>query len=261
MQHKLRQFVSHRLFQLTILLLIVFNAVILGLETSKPIMERYGTFIHQSNNIILGIFTIEIVLRLLAFGGNFFKKGLNWFDFVIVATSIVAENTTLAALRAFRLFRLFRLFSVVPDLQVITISIGRAIPGIGSITFMILILFYVYSLLGIKFFGEAFPHFFGSLGKSAFSLFQIMTLESWSMAIVRPIMEVYPHAWIFFVSYLIISSFTMLNLFVALIVHVMDRTGNEISRKVSDQQEIDIQKEVVELRKEIRAIRTLLEKR
>ena len=117
--------------------------------------------------------------------------------------------------------RILRLVSIVPQMRTVVGALFRALPGMGSIVAVLLLVYYVAAVMATKLFGAAFPDWFGSIGASMFSLFQIMTLESWSMGIVRPVMDVYPQAWLFFVPFIVVTSFTVLNLFIALIVNSM----------------------------------------
>ena len=171
---------------------ILFNAVILGLETSTMVMARFGTFIGILDRICLAIFVVELVLKLLAYRFRFFRDGWNIFDFAIVAVSLVPAAQSLSVLRSLRILRILRVVSVAPRLRRVVEGFITALPGMASVFLLMGIIFYIGSVISTKLFGADFPQWFGSLGQSAYSLFQIMTLESWSMGIVRPVMEVYP---------------------------------------------------------------------
>ncbi|MDZ7789535.1 MAG: ion transporter [Xanthomonadales bacterium] len=201
-----------------IIALIIVNAAILGLETSQAVMARFGDVLVALNTAILGAFIIEIGLKLVAFGPRFFKSGWNVFDFLVVGISLVPTAGPLEILRALRVLRVLRLLSQVPKLRVIIESLLRALPGMGWTALLLLLVFYVFAVMGTMMFGERFPEYWGNLGMSLFSLFQIMTLESWSSGIARPMMEAMPWAWAFFVPFILVSSFMVLNLFIAIIV-------------------------------------------
>ena len=210
------------LFQNTILGVILFNAVILGLETVEPLMARAGGLITGLDKLCLAIFVVEIVAKLYARGiTGFFRRGWNIFDFVIVGISLVPTTQGLSVLRALRILRLLRVVSVAPSLRRVVEGLVTALPGMGSVFLLMGMIFYIGSVMATKLFGDAFPQWFGDLGRSAYSLFQIMTLESWSMGIVRPVMEVYPHAWVFFVPFIMVTTFAVVNLLVGLIVNSM----------------------------------------
>ncbi|MGY6630681.1 MAG: ion transporter [Wenzhouxiangella sp.] len=198
--------------------LIVINAIILGLETSDRLVAAAGPALSFINGLILAVFVVEILLKLLAFGPRFFRSGWNIFDFLIVSISLMPATGPLEILRALRILRVLRLLSQVPKLRVIIESLMRALPGMGWTALLLLLVFYVFAVMGTMLFGEEFPEYWGNLALSLFSLFQIMTLESWSSGVARPMMEVYPWIWVYFVPFILVSSFMVLNLFIAIIV-------------------------------------------
>ena len=224
-----------------IITLIIINAVILGLETSPLVMGGIGPFLLWSNSIILGVFVVEILLKLVAFGPRFFRSGWNIFDFLIVSISLIPATGPLEILRALRILRVLRLLSQVPRLRVIIESLLRALPGIGWTALLLVMVFYVFAVMGTKLFAEDFPEYWGNLGLSLFSLFQIMTLESWSSGVARPMMETYPWIWLYFVPFILVSSFMVLNLFIAIIVTATQSIH-------ADEEELQRQELLTELR-------------
>ncbi|MEE4329523.1 MAG: ion transporter [Wenzhouxiangella sp.] len=198
--------------------LILINSVILGMETSPAIMDAIGPALKALNAAILAVFVVEILLKLIAFGPRFFRSGWNIFDFLIVGISLVPASGPLEILRALRILRILRLLSQVPKLRVIIESLLRALPGMGWTALLLMLVFYIFAVMGTMLFGEQFPDLWGNLALSLFSLFQIMTLESWSSGVARPMMEVYPLVWVYFVPFILVSSFMVLNLFIAIIV-------------------------------------------
>ena len=213
---------------------ILFNAVILGLETSAMVMARVGTFIGILDRICLAIFVVELALKLLAYRFRFFRDGWNIFDFAIVAVSLVPAAQSLSVLRSLRILRILRVVSVAPRLRRVVEGFITALPGMASVFLLMGIIFYIGSVISTKLFGADFPQWFGSLGQSAYSLFQIMTLESWSMGIVRPVMEVYPYAWVFFVPFIMVTTFAVVNLLVGLIVNSMQDAHSEEADQKTD---------------------------
>jgi voltage-gated sodium channel len=205
---------------------ILFNAVILGLETSEMVMARFGTFIGILDRICLAIFVVELALKLLAYRFRFFRDGWNIFDFAIVAVSLVPSAQSLSVLRSLRILRILRVVSVAPRLRRVVEGFITALPGMASVFLLMGIIFYIGSVISTKLFGADFPQWFGSLGQSAYSLFQIMTLESWSMGIVRPVMEVYP--------YIMVTTFAVVNLLVGLIVNSMQDAHSEEADQKTD---------------------------
>jgi voltage-gated sodium channel len=217
-RHRLAGWVEGRGFTRFIIGLIIVNAIILGLETSSQAMEAFGPVLVAINGLILAVFVIEILLKLAAFGPGFFRSGWNVFDFLIVAIALVPASGPLEILRALRILRVLRLLSQIPKLRAIIESLLRALPGMGWTALLLLLVFYIFAVMGTKLFAEEFPEYWGNLGVSLFSLFQIMTLESWSSGVARPMMETYPLIWIYFVPFILVSSFMVLNLFIAIIV-------------------------------------------
>ena len=204
-----------------IIALIVANAITLGLETSDAVMARAGGPLRAFEVFVLTVFTAEIALKLVAFGPRFFRSGWNVMDFLVVAISLVPAAGPLSILRSLRILRVLRLLSTVARLRQLTESLLSAIPSIGWITFMLGLVFYVFAVIGTELFGGRFPDWFGNVGASMYTLFQVMTLESWSMGIARPVMEAFPFAWLYFVPFILISAFTILNLFIGIIVNSM----------------------------------------
>lgn len=217
----LARWVESSRIQYLVVGLIFLNAVILGLETFPGLMDRYGTVLKAMDSICLGLFTVELVLKMVAYRGLFWKSGWNWFDFIVVFIALTPNSGPFAALRTLRVLRVFRLLTAIPSLQKVVAAFLHAIPGLGGVIAVMTIFFFTTGVLATHLFGEAFPQWFGNLGLSLYSLFQIMTLESWSMGIVRPVMEVFPYAWTFFVPFIIIATFTILNLFIGIIVSTM----------------------------------------
>jgi len=218
----------------TIITIIGLNAVLLGMETSDSLMAQWGPLILALDKACLAIFVIELAVKLFAFGGRFFKSGWNVFDLLIVGSALVPAGQGLSVLRALRILRVLRVISVAPRLRRVVEGFVTALPGMGSVFLLMALIFYIGSVMATKLFGDAFPEWFGTLGLSAYSLFQIMTLESWSMGIVRPVMEVFPYAWVFFVPFIMITTFAVVNLLVGLIVNSMQDAHAEETNAATD---------------------------
>lgn len=218
---KLAEWIESPAIQMLIIGVIVLNSLILGLETSSAIMERHGSFLVLVDKVCLAIFVVELSIKLYAYRLTFWRSGWNVFDFVVVAIALTPNIGPWSILRSLRILRVFRLLTMVPQLRKVVAAFIHSIPGLAGVIMVMAIFFYTSAVLATNLFGEAFPEWFGSLGKSLFSLFQIMTLESWSMGIVRPVMDIYPWAWAFFVPFIIIATFTILNLFIGIIVSTM----------------------------------------
>lgn len=219
-------------FNKFIIYVIIFNAVILGIQTSKSLDSGILSLLDWLDTLCLSIFVIEILLKLFVHRSAFFKSGWNNFDFIIVAIALIPASGDLAVLRALRILRLLRLISVVPSMRRVISAMLLAIPGVFSIAGLLVIFFYIGAVMSTNLFGEAFPEWFGSLSASTYTLFQVMTLESWSMGIVRPVMEVYPYAWLFFIPFILVTTFTVLNLFIGIILDAMNSVKDEENHTV-----------------------------
>ncbi len=224
---KVRAFVEMDKVGNAILAIIIFNAIMLGLSTSENVMSATGGFISVLDDIVLAIFVIELLLKFYAYGWRFFTSAWNIFDLVVVGLGLLPDRQGLSALRGLRVIRAMRLLSVIPQMRAVVQALLDALPGMGAVIIMISIVFYVFGVMATLMYGPSFDVWFGTLGRSLYSLFQIMTLESWSMGIVRPVMETYPAAWAFFVPFIIITAFSVLNLFIGLLVNTMQSAVEE----------------------------------
>jgi voltage-gated sodium channel len=213
---------------------ILFNAVILGFETSPFVMVKAGSVVEFIDRACLAVFVVELVMKLIAYRLRFSRGGWNIFDFVIIGVSLVPAAQGLSVLRSLRILRILREVSVAPRLRRVVEGFITALPGMASVFLLMGIIFYIGSVMATKLFGADFPEWFGTLGLSAYSLFQIMTLESWSMGIVRPVMEAYPYAWMFFVPFIMVTTFAVVNLLVGLIVNSMQDAHSEEADQKTD---------------------------
>ena len=213
--------------QLGITALILLNAVVLGLETSPALWAKHGDWLAVVDGVCLGAFVLELAVKLVAYRGLFWRNGWNWFDTLVVGIALVPGAGAWSVLRSLRVLRVLRLLTVVPQLRKVVNAFLHAIPGLAGVIAVMGIFFYTAGVLATTLFGKAHPQWFGSLGESLYTLFQVMTLESWSMGIVRPVMESHPWAWAFFVPFIVIATFTILNLFIGIIVSTMQELAGK----------------------------------
>ena len=221
----LSRLVHSKWFEGFIFTVIILNAIVLGLETYGSIVDRYGDTLYLLNEIFLGIFIVEILLRIGAYGSrpwNYFRSGWNVFDFVAVFAVFipgVRENATL--LRLVRLLRVVRVVSVLPDLRVLISGMLRAIPPIASMAALTLLLIFIYGMIGWKIFGEEIPERWGDIGEAMLTLFTVLTLEGWNEILFAG-QEVTQFAWVFFVSFVLIASFLLINILIAIIINSVE---------------------------------------
>jgi len=262
---RLRDFIEHSRVQRAIIALILVNAVLLGLETWPPAMAAAGTAITLADKVILSIFVVEIAIRLYVHRLAFWRDPWSVFDFSVIAIALVPASGQFAVLRALRVLRVLRLLTIVPSMRRVVGALLSAIPGLGSIALVLAILYYVCTVIATNLFAANYPEWFGHIGRSLYTLFQIMTLESWSMGIVRPVMESHPYAWAFFIPFILIATFTMLNLFIAVIVNAMqsynDAEHGSVAEAVDNSRqhiEADLHAEFARLHAEIRSLKEMV---
>jgi len=265
LRERARWFIEHPRIQGLVIALILINAVLLGLETWPAAMADYGALILGLDQAILSVFVVEIALRLYVHRAAFWRDPWSLFDFAVVAIALVPATGQLAVLRALRVLRVLRLLTMVPSMRRVVGALLAAIPGLGSIALVLLIIYYVFAVIATNLFAASHPEWFGDIGRSLYTLFQIMTLESWSMGISRPVMEQFPYAWAFFIPFILVATFTMLNLFIAIIVNAMQSYSEAEHQETVQALEVtrrhiqtDVCDQVKELKEEIRELRTLL---
>lgn len=251
MRDSLKSLLASRRWEQFIVTVIVINAITLGLETVPEVMARFGTGLLALDTLILTIFVVEIAVRLYAHRLRFFADPWSVFDFTIVAIALVPSTGAFSVLRSLRILRVLRLISVVPSLRKVIGGLVASLPGLASIIVLLALVFYVFAVMATKLYGATFPEWFGSIGASLYSLFQIMTLESWSMGIVRPVMDVHPYAWAFFVPFIVCTAFAVLNLFIGVIVSAMQ----EEHESAADDSRAKMLSETAILLTEVRALR------
>lgn len=251
---RVRHLVEMEAFQRFIVVVIIINAITLGLETSPAVMSVAGDWLHLLDRIALIIFVIELGLKLYAYGRSFFRSGWNIFDLTIIGIALLPTAGSLGVLRALRILRVGRLFSAVPSMRLIIEALVGAIPGMGSIILVLMLIFYICAVLATRLFGEAFPDQFGNLPITALTLFQLMTLDGWNGDIVRPVMEVHPWAWVFFIPFIVITAFAVLNLFIGVLLNNIESHQEEraVARDEALHQLVaDLTNEVRGLREEL----------
>jgi voltage-gated sodium channel len=232
---RLAEFVESARVEHFIVAVIIVNAIVLGLETSKEAMATHGPLLIAIDKACLVVFCLEIGARLLAYRLAFWRSGWNIFDFAVVAVALVPGAGPWAVVRSLRVLRVMRLLTVIPSLRKVVAAFINAIPGLGGVLLLMSVFLYTSAVLAVNLFGGTFPQWFGTLGGSLFSLFQILTLEGWA-DMAREVMTVYPWAPFFFVPFIIIATFTVLNLFIGIIVSTMQELATKPDSEESEAQ-------------------------
>lgn len=256
MRERIRALIETRAFQRLVIAVILTNAVTLGLETAPSLVARYGWLLHLVDRTAVAVFTVELAVKLYAYGRRFFRDPWNCFDAVIIGLALIPATGAFGVLRALRILRALRLISMIPTMRRVVSALLSAVPGMASIGALLALILYVGAVIATKLFHGIAPEYFGDLGDSLFTLFQVMTGEAWS-EVARTVMTEVPMAWIFFIGYIAITTFTVLNLFIAVAVSAME---DEVSREreLKEKHHALVQQlltEVQELRDEVRDLR------
>lgn len=258
MRERTRAVLEHRMFQRFIVGVILFNAATLGLETAPGIAAQYGALLTFLDHLALAIFVAELTAKIYVERTRFPRDPWNVFDTLIVAIALApATAQGLSVLRSLRILRALRLLSVVPSLRRVVSALLRAMPGMSSIVVLLALVLYVASVLATKLYGETAPERFGSLPTSLFTLFQTMTGDDWGN-IAREVMTVHPSAWIFFTIFILLCTFVVLNLFMAVVVSAMDEEAKEERAELEDMSAASTQRildELAKLRQEVAELR------
>ena len=240
-------------FEYAIIGLILLNAALLGIETSPAMERQFGDLLHLGNQIILAVFILEALLKMLAFApraDRYFRDGWNVFDFLIIAFALIPATGEFATIaRLARLLRALRLISAVKELRLIVAALVRSIPSVTHVLILMSIIVYIYAIIGYQLYHEHDPTHWRSLGVSVLTLFNIITLEGWTV-VMDNAMQLHPWSWIYFVSYVIIATFVVINLFVAIIINQLDDAER--------QQELEQPISRAELMRELRSTQTAL---
>lgn len=238
MRESVRTLIEHSLFDRIVVGAITLNALILGIETFPSVMQSYGYHLHLIDLAFIAFFVVELALRIYVHRLDFFhyREGWNWFDFGIVALTLMPFVGNVSALRAFRILRALRLLSTVPALRKVITGILRAINGFAAVLAVLLVVNYVAAVMASKMFGEAFPDRFGNVFTSLYSLFQIMTLDDWT-GLANPVIEKYPFATMFFIGFICVTVFLLLSIIVGISANAMhspDEHKSELEKKVDE---------------------------
>ena len=262
---KARAIVEKHSFQMFIITVIVVNAITIGLET----VFREGAVaiaLEVFDYLCLLIYIGEAYLKIRAWGGDYFKDGWNIFDFAIIVLSIMPPSIiplpvqVARVVRLFRAARVFRLISVFHQMRIIVEAIGRSLPGVAWTALLLVLLMYVFDVAGVFLFGEQFPEYFGDLGAGMFTLFTVVTLEGWP-DVARTIIATYPAAWLYFVPFVILSAFIMVNVVLGIIVSAIEERTQAARIDASESRDAQLSTELAELRAQVETVEYLLAKR
>lgn len=263
---KISAIVDHSYFTNAIIFLIIINAIIVGLETYPNLYVPYSEWFFYADRLLLWLFTVEIVLRLIAVRPTrtFFRDPWNIFDFVIVLSGhIFVGAHFITVLRVLRILRVLRAISVIPSLRKIVNALLRTIPALGNIMLLMSLIFYIFGVLGTMLFSQVAPAYFGSLHVTLLTLFQMVTLDSWASGMLRPLLTEVSWAWIYFISFILVGTFVIFNLFVGVIVSNVEKADSEEQAEAERKNpalhpNYELKQEVTHLRQEIAELKSIL---
>lgn len=263
--NRVENIVNRPAFVNTVIVLILINSVLVGLETSSTLMRLYGDWFHLLDLCLLWLFTVEIALRLIAVRPTpaFFKNGWNVFDFIIVMSGhVLVGGQFITVLRILRILRVLRTFSVIPSLRRLVNALIMSIPALGNILLLMCLVFYVFGVAGTVLFSKAAPEYFGTLPTTLLTLFQVATLESWASGVMRPLLAAVPWAWIYFVIFIMIGTFVVINLFLGVIVNSMEKAQQVEDDEMKDLEDLpeknETREDIAFLRQEIAELKTII---
>ena len=254
--------------QRIITFVIILNAAVLGILTDRTLSVEEISLLEMIDKACLVIFTIELIAKLLVYRRSFWSEGWNIFDFVIVLSSIIFISSSISVIRAFRIFRLLKALAEFPELQILVSSMLKAIPSMSWALLLLFIIFYIFGVFGSTLYGEDFPELFGDIGGSMFTLFQVMTFESWATAVARPIMELHAYAWVYFLIFILLTAITLLNVMVGIVVEAVGTISAAVKERQAAEAAENAPPEVrradeieAEIRQHLAQIEALLEVR
>ena len=239
--------VESRAFRVGIIALIILNGIVIGAATSDSVVDHAGEWLGRLDDIILWIFVAEVVLKLTAVWphpSRYFRDPWNDFDFTVVALSLIPATGQFATVaRLLRLLRVMRLISTIPELRLIVATLLRSLPSMGHVVLLMSIVFYIYGVAGYHIFHDHDPQHWGTLGLALLTLFRVVTLEDWT-DVMYTAMDLHPLAWIYFVSFVVVGTFVIINLFIAVVLNNLEAS----KRKQRQSQPASPEELLVELR-------------
>ncbi len=264
LQKKINTLISSSLFDKVIIGLILLNALILGLETSTQLMARYADVFEIMQNVILTAFIIEAILKIAAVVPRlklYFGNGWNLFDFSVIVLSLVPATGELAMVaRLARLMRVLRLISTIPELRLIVTTLLRSIPSMGHVMLLMSIIFYIYAIAGYHLFHQHDPQHWGNFGVAVLTLFRVVTLEDWT-DLMYTALELHDWAWVYFVSFIFVGTFVIINLFIAVVINNLEKSKAEELEKLRKPVSRDeLLKELVDTQQALKSLQRSIEK-
>jgi voltage-gated sodium channel len=259
---------TNKAFELTVITIIVVSALLIGAKTYEEEVSRFQEVMLWLDVGVTIFFLVEILIRMAAERRlrDFFSKGWNVFDFIIVTASLIPmEDSEMVLLaRLLRIFRVLRLVSMIPELRILIAALFKSIPRMGYVALLMFIIFYIYGAIGSFLFASVDEKLWGNISLAMLTLFQVATFESWATAVLYPTMEHYPYAWIYFLTFIFLNAFIFLNMMIGIVLDVMQKESLAIELETGEGEAAELhglRDDVRELRDQLSRMEALLERR
>lgn len=250
---------SNKFFETFVIAIIVISALVIGARTYDEV-SRFEQWLGVLDMAVTVFFLVEILIRMAAEPRlrDFFKKGWNVFDFLIVTASLIPmdESEMVLLARLLRIFRVLRLVSMIPELQMLLSALIKSIPRMGYVVLLMFIIFYIYAAIGSFLFHTVDEQLWGNIALAMLTLFQVATFESWATAVLYPTMEHFPYAWIYFLTFIFLNAFIFLNMMIGIVLDVMQKESAQMALDNGEGEEAEIQG----LRSDVRELRAQLDR-
>lgn len=265
---RLERLRTNKAFELTVIAIIVVSALLIGAKTYEEEVSRFQEVILWLDVAVTVFFLVEILIRMAAEKRlrDFFRKGWNIFDFIIVTASLIPMDDSEMVLlaRLLRIFRVLRLVSMIPELRLLIAALFKSIPRMGYVALLMFIIFYIYGAIGSFLFASVDEQLWGNISLAMLTLFQVATFESWATAVLYPTMEHYPYAWIYFLTFIFLNAFVFLNMMIGIVLDVMQKESLAIELETGEGEAAELhglRDDVRELRDQLSRMEALLERR
>jgi len=267
LQMRFERLRANKAFEAVVIAIIVFSALLIGAKTYEE-TSRFEQALLIADMGVTAFFLVEILIRMAAERRflDFFRKGWNIFDFLIVVASLVPlqDGEMVLLARLLRIFRVLRLVSLIPELRLLVTALFKAIPRMGYVALLMFIIFYIYGAVGSFLFNGVDEKLWGNIAVAMLTLFQVATFESWATAVLYPAMEHYPYAWIYFISFIFLNAFVFLNMMIGIVLDVMQKESVQMSLESGEGEAAELhglRDDVRELRAQLDRMEALLAKR
>lgn len=259
---------AHKAFELTVITIIVVSALLIGAKTYEEEVSPFQEWLLWLDTAVTVFFLVEILIRMAAEKRlrDFFKRGWNVFDFLIVTASLIPldDSEMVLLARLLRIFRVLRLVSMIPELRMLIAALFKSIPRMGYVALLMFIIFYIYGALGSFLFASVDEQLWGNISRAMLTLFQVATFESWATAVLYPTMEHYPYAWIYFLTFIFLNAFIFLNMMIGIVLDVMQKESLAIELESGEGEAAELhglRDDVRRMREQLARMEALLERR